>query len=538
MIPGPADLAVRRVVAGRPGYGMPTRGARMPDPFEGLPEVDWRALRHAHGRASDVPDLLRRVIAGGDGAVEAMEDLYQHLHHQGSLYPATLPAVPHLVRTLRITAADARVRAGLLALLGGIAGAVARGIEGSEDASERARLLDGLARLWDGADACRERLLGDPDAEVRTDAAFALGLLCRVDHGPPTAREAALGALRASAEQDGDELARASAVFALGAALPASPDARPVLRALVRDPDAPEAIRVAAAIGLVEADPRAAEPAAVAVLVRTLSETPAADTPFRSPDGARSLRWIRGWPRYRLVRILCAWSGSDEGRIRKVVGAVLAAVAQATPHTVDFDIAPVLEWAWPGRSVRTDIVGGRLVREVPAPLTELTPLGRKVVRACLAAQIWGSRVGNVDLVFRSVGLPSDRAQLEALARRRPVPVTPVDPPTEGERAERSAMVAEMQARRAWLPGRRVKLDFGDGGAIVMDGASEEVTEADLPSETTIRVSWADWKAIVARELDGMVAFLQGRLKVHGDPQNAVAFQGIVARLRAGSPPVD
>ena len=34
------------------------------------------------------------------------------------------------------------------------------------------------------------------------------------------------------------------------------------------------------------------------------------------------------------------------------------------------------------------------------------------------------------------------------------------------------LVAKMQAGQAWLPGKRVKLDFGDEGAVMLDGAAQ------------------------------------------------------------------
>jgi len=39
------------------------------------------------------------------------------------------------------------------------------------------------------------------------------------------------------------------------------------------------------------------------------------------------------------------------------------------------------------------------------------------------------------------------------------------------------LVAKMQEGRAWIPGRRVKIDFGGSeGVVMLDGADEQVTE--------------------------------------------------------------
>jgi len=94
------------------------------------------------------------------------------------------------------------------------------------------------------------------------------------------------------------------------------------------------------------------------------------------------------------------------------------------------------------------------------------------------------------------------------------------------------LAAKMQEAGAWLPGKRVKLDFGDDGTIMLDGAASEVTEEDGDADTTIKVSWDDWQAMAAGQLDGMTAFMTGKLKVEGDMGNAMQLQGIFSKLRS------
>ena len=60
---------------------------------------------------------------------------------------------------------------------------------------------------------------------------------------------------------------------------------------------------------------------------------------------------------------------------------------------------------------------------------------------------------------------------------------------------KSELAAKMQDAGAWLPGKTVKLDFGDEGMILLDGANNLVSETDAPAETTIKVSWDDWQAM-------------------------------------------
>ena len=98
------------------------------------------------------------------------------------------------------------------------------------------------------------------------------------------------------------------------------------------------------------------------------------------------------------------------------------------------------------------------------------------------------------------------------------------------------LVARMQEGQAWVPGKKVKIDFGgDQGAILLDGAGEQV--GDIPSDanaadTTIKVTWDDWQAMAAGLLDGMTAFMTGKLKIEGDMSNAMQLQGVLAKLRS------
>jgi putative sterol carrier protein len=89
----------------------------------------------------------------------------------------------------------------------------------------------------------------------------------------------------------------------------------------------------------------------------------------------------------------------------------------------------------------------------------------------------------------------------------------------------------MQEHSAWIPGKRVKLDFGSEGVIVLDGAAQQVTEEDGDADTTVKVSWDDWQAMAAGQLDGMTAFMTGKLRVEGDMGNAMQLQGVLSKLR-------
>ena len=98
---------------------------------------------------------------------------------------------------------------------------------------------------------------------------------------------------------------------------------------------------------------------------------------------------------------------------------------------------------------------------------------------------------------------------------------------------KAELLAKMQDAGAWLPGKTVKLDFGGGeGVILMDGAKSLVSDADDAADTTIKVSWDDFQSLASGALDGMTAFMTGKLKVEGDMGNAMQLQGIFSKLRS------
>jgi len=94
------------------------------------------------------------------------------------------------------------------------------------------------------------------------------------------------------------------------------------------------------------------------------------------------------------------------------------------------------------------------------------------------------------------------------------------------------LVQKMQENSAWVPGKRVKIDFGDQGAVMLDGAANQVSEEDGAADTTIKVSWDDWQQLAAGQMDGMTAFMMGKLKVEGDMSNAMQLQGVLAKLKS------
>ena len=80
-------------------------------------------------------------------------------------------------------------------------------------------------------------------------------------------------------------------------------------------------------------------------------------------------------------------------------------------------------------------------------------------------------------------------------------------------------------------GKTVKLDLGDAGKIYIDGAStpNTVTNEDKPADATVTISWDDFIALSEGKLDGMMAFMQGKLKIAGDMMIAQKLPALLKR---------
>ena len=80
-------------------------------------------------------------------------------------------------------------------------------------------------------------------------------------------------------------------------------------------------------------------------------------------------------------------------------------------------------------------------------------------------------------------------------------------------------------------GKTVKIDLGDTGKIFIDGASvpNSVTNEDKPADATVTMTWDDFIALSEGKLDGMMAFMQGKLKIAGDMMIAQKLPALLKR---------
>lgn len=90
--------------------------------LDGLDQIPWNRLRHAHGAADDVPDLLRRLRTASPemtGEQSPLWHLSGNIWHQGTVYEATPYAVPFLIELAAHPLVPDRL--GILQLLAAIA---------------------------------------------------------------------------------------------------------------------------------------------------------------------------------------------------------------------------------------------------------------------------------------------------------------------------------------------------------------------------------------------------------------------------------
>jgi hypothetical protein len=81
-----------------------------------LASARWAELPHAYGPAADLPPLLSRLRQADQ---EALDAVFGSVCHQGSVYPASFAALPHLVSAAQ-EQPEAEFRAQLLILVGSI----------------------------------------------------------------------------------------------------------------------------------------------------------------------------------------------------------------------------------------------------------------------------------------------------------------------------------------------------------------------------------------------------------------------------------
>ncbi|MFE9939145.1 hypothetical protein [Streptomyces hirsutus] len=73
----------------------------LPEPAAVLANTDWGALEHAYGTAEDTPAQLVALFADDQPTrSQALDHLHHVVHHQNTLYAATVPAALYVAAIL------------------------------------------------------------------------------------------------------------------------------------------------------------------------------------------------------------------------------------------------------------------------------------------------------------------------------------------------------------------------------------------------------------------------------------------------------
>jgi len=69
--------------------------------LEGLDTIDWSVLTHAHGPATDLPEMLRSLLSkDAEVWMLACATLHETIWHQGTVFPASAAVIPFLFELL------------------------------------------------------------------------------------------------------------------------------------------------------------------------------------------------------------------------------------------------------------------------------------------------------------------------------------------------------------------------------------------------------------------------------------------------------
>ncbi|WP_203779033.1 HEAT repeat domain-containing protein, partial [Actinoplanes philippinensis] len=221
--------------------------------LHGIDDIDWSALDGAYGPCTEAPDILRGLASPDpDEAGEAMYELGSSLWHQGTVYPATVEAIPYLIELA--TTDGVHRRADLLRILGDVCDPTLTG--GRDQPLVRAAVAVHSGPLLP--------LLTDADPRIRAHAAYAAA-----HSGPHT-----LDTLRERWAVEDHPAVRAAVLAALAHLEPAV--TVPLLSAALHDPS--PKLRATAATALVRSGgslpPDTLEPVGAALAAAGAEDTP------------------------------------------------------------------------------------------------------------------------------------------------------------------------------------------------------------------------------------------------------------------------
>ncbi|NKZ01254.1 hypothetical protein [Nocardiopsis alborubida] len=408
-----------------------------------LHTTDWTRTLHAYGSGADAPGHLALLLTGD--AHErgcALDHIHSALLHQGTVYPATVPAALFVAGILDRPELDDPGP-----------GAADTGAAGAAPGPLRRVLLDFLAGAAEGAlrqtpsgpvpelpagaelDRVYAALASDDEDEAvgvwETPAVDALML--RVGPDMRAAAPALYAAVEPhlTAPDAGTRMCAVEAAAALARLGGTEPDLSGAAdMAETRDEGAVIVLALGACGGdttefLTHADPairacaalapgQRANPAATAELVAALADPDAADTWF-----TRRPAHFTGHVRFALVRELAERSTAEDAA--RLLPVLRALAPLTSPPTAAADAGPLLDLVFRGADAGPE-AGPAGPAEPPAAgpaaprdPAELTAVQRDYLRV-LADQdgFWGGRFAGFLVVLARLGLPRERHELRAL----------------------------------------------------------------------------------------------------------------------------
>ncbi|WP_435111068.1 hypothetical protein [Nocardiopsis synnemataformans] len=407
-----------------------------------LHTTDWARTFHAYGSGADAPGHLALLLTGdAHEHGRALDHLHSALLHQGTVYPATVPAAlfvagildrPELDDPSRdpgpeaAGAAPGSLRRVLLDFLAGAAegalhqnpaGPVPEPPAGAELDRVYAALAsedeDEAVGVWETPAVDALMLRVGPDMRAAAPALYAAvephltapdagTRMCAVEAAAALARLGGLEPdLSGAADMAETRDEGAVIVLALGAC---GGDTTEFLT------HADPAIRACAAL----APGQRANPAATAELAAALADPDAADAWFTR----RPAHFI-GHVRFALVRELTERSTAEDAA--RLLPVLRALAPLTSPLTAAADAGPLLDLVFRGADAGSEagpagtaepLAAGPAAPRDPA---ELTAVQRDYLRVLAEHDgFWGGRFANFLVVLARLGLPRERHELRAL----------------------------------------------------------------------------------------------------------------------------
>lgn len=98
-------------------------------------------------------------------------------------------------------------------------------------------------------------------------------------------------------------------------------------------------------------------------------------------------------------------------------------------------------------------------------------------------------------------------------------------------ADLAEVTTIMAANQAYVPGRTIKFDFGADGVILLDGVAGAVSGDDGAAETTIKLSFDNFKKLAKGDLNPTMAFMTGKIQIAGDMGLAMQLQTVTSKIK-------